>query len=866
VRVVAAIPAAGLLSGAAAGLFVPEGPRLLLCALLIGGGALAWRAWHVADARLLAIAVVSAFFAGGALLSADAWQRAWRPSLWTTFESLARVQRRDADSTGRRLPLDDEAFAVVRGRLRADAAPTPAGVSLSVDVEGLDGREGLERQEGRATGGIIVTVAGSLATDRMDEWRTGRLVRMPVQLRRPSRYLNPGVPDQERALARRGTRLVGTVKSGALVDVLERGSVLDEVMSAARAFARRTIAQSVAPWDPRSAAIVAAIVIGERAGLTPDVQRRLQEAGTYHVIAISGGNIAILAGLLLAMFRVAGWLGRGAMVAAIAALLAYARLVGDSASVDRATLMAVVYFGARAVDQRSPPLNALAVVSAVLVAADPLAAADPGFILTFGATLAILITAPAAATDHEDSKVFLRLPACLRESPFVRPSVRFVVSLLLASVAAEALLFPVSALIFSRVTFAGLALNLLAIPMMGVTQVAGMAVVPLSAISSRCGLAAGWIAHAGASGLVKSAGLVEFAPFLTYRLAPPSWVAVAVYYVAAAVGWALWTRRAGVSGSAEARMTRAIRLGATAAASCAALWVLINPALLAAARGDGRLHITFLDVGQGDSIFVVFPRGRSLLVDAGGLPSSSSFDIGDRVVAPVLRAAGIRRLDYLALTHGDPDHIGGAPSVIREFRPREAWEGIPVPRFEPLTLLRMAVQADGARWANVHAGDAAVIDGVQVFAHHPPPADWERQKVRNDDSLVLELRWRDVSILLTGDIGGVPEQAVGSVLRSSRIRILKVPHHGSLTSSSWEFLNAAHPQIAVASAGRSNHFGHPVPEVLERYRSVGAEVFRTDADGAVMVDSDGWALSVRTFAGRSIELPRKHENTKSEDH
>jgi competence protein ComEC len=136
-------------------------------------------------------------------------------------------------------------------------------------------------------------------------------------------------------------------------------------MSAARAFARRAIAQSVAPWDPRSAAIVAAIVIGERAGLTQDVQRRLQEAGTYHVIAISGGNIAILAGLLLAMCRVAGWLGRGAMIAAIAALLAYARLVGDSASVDRATLMAAVYFGARAVDQRSPPLNALAVVSAV---------------------------------------------------------------------------------------------------------------------------------------------------------------------------------------------------------------------------------------------------------------------------------------------------------------------------------------------------------------------------------------------------------------------------------------------------------------------------------------------------------------------
>jgi competence protein ComEC len=798
VRVIAALPAAALAAGAAAGLFATSIPHAPVHAFLIGCAVLAAWAWRAAAARVLAVAVLAVFFSGAALLSADAWQRAWRPSLWAAFEALGRVQRQEAEAAGRRPPLDDEVFAVVRGRLRADAAPTPSGVSLSVEVEELEGWDGLEGRDGRrwrdgqdrqdgpeysrqeregfsrATGGIIATVSGSLAIDGLDEWRAGRLVRMPVQLRRPSRYLNPGVPDQERALARRGTRLVGTVKSGALVDLLERGSLLDEVMSGARAFARRAIIQSVAPWDQQSAAIVAAIVIGERAGLTQDVQRRLQEAGTYHVIAISGGNIAILAGLLLAMFRVAGWLGRGAMVAAIAALLAYARLVGDGASVDRATLMAVVYFGARAVDQRSPPLNALAVVLALLVAADPLSVADPGFILTFGATLAILVVLPAiASVNHEDTKNHEA-----RDKPFTQRGARLLVSMFVASAAAEALLFPVSAAIFSRVTFAGLALNLLAIPMMGVTQIAGMAVVPLGALSSRCGLAAGWIAHAGALGLVQSAGLVEYAPFLTYRLAPPSWAAVTVYYVAAAAGWALWTRRAAVSGSAETRMIRAARLGATVAAVGAALWVLINPAVLAAARGDGRLHITFLDVGQGDSIFVVFPRGRSLLVDTGGLPSSSSFDIGDRVVAPVLRAAGIRRLDYLALTHGDPDHIGGAASIVREFRPREVWEGIPVPRFEPLTLLRMAAQADGARWANVYAGAATEVDGVQVIAHHPAPADWERQKVRNDDSLVLELRWRDISILLTGDIGRVPELAVGSALRSSRIRILKVPHHG----------------------------------------------------------------------------------------
>jgi competence protein ComEC len=243
-----------------------------------------------------------------------------------------------------------------------------------------------------------------------------------------------------------------------------------------------------------------------------------------------------------------------------------------------------------------------------------------------------------------------------------------------------------------------------------------------------------------------------------------------------------------------------------------------------------------------------------MLVDTGGLSASSSFDIGDRVVAPVIRTAGFRRIDWLALTHGDPDHIGGAASVVREFRPREVWEGIPVPRFEPLTALRLAAQGSGARWANVYRGDHVTIDGVEVVARHPGRADWERQRVRNDDSLVLDLRWGDVSIVLTGDIGKAVEGDIAAVTAPARLRVVKVPHHGSLTSSTPAFVRALKPQIAVVSAGRANHFGHPVPEILDRYRAVGAEVFRTDQDGAVMVESDGVSIAVRTFTGRRLSL------------
>jgi competence protein ComEC len=301
-------------------------------------------------------------------------------------------------------------------------------------------------------------------------------------------------------------------------------------------------------------------------------------------------------------------------------------------------------------------------------------------------------------------------------------------------------------------------------------------------------------------------------------------------------------------------------------AALTAGWILADPRRIAASHGDGRLHITFLDVGQGDATFIVFPGGTTMLVDAGGLSSAASFDIGDRVVAPVIRAAGFRRIDYLALTHGDPDHVGGAAAVLREFRPREMWEGIPVPRAQTLTALRLAAREAGTRTANVYAGDRLLADGVAISAWHPSPPAWERQKVRNDDSLVLTLRWGDVSVVLTGDVGREVERALGAELPPARLSLLKVPHHGSLTSSSPGFLASVRPTIAVVSAGRGNPFGHPAPKVVERYQQVGAEFFRTDQDGAVMVDTDGHSITVHTFTGRRLAVPSTtvhHEDTKS---
>jgi competence protein ComEC len=424
--------------------------------------------------------------------------------------------------------------------------------------------------------------------------------------------------------------------------------------------------------------------------------------------------------------------------------------------------------------------------------------------------------------------------------------------LLAASVAAEAALFPIGAFFFSRVTFAGLIVNFAAIPMMALAQIAGMLTVVAALVSERAAEVVGWFAFLGAEGLVQSAAVVDFAPFLTWRVAPPHWLAIAAYYGAIVVILSATSRHA---------VVRRVRRGALVTAGAVALWMLVEPVRLAGTRGDGRLQVAFIDVGQGDATLIRFPRGNAVLVDAGGLSSASSFDVGDRVVAPLLRKSGVRRLDTLVLTHGDADHVGGAGGLIGEFRPRDVWEGIPVPPFEPLRALRLQATLHRARWVNVQAADLVTIDGVEVIVRHPGLADWERQDVRNDDSVVIELRWGDVSIVLPGDIGRDIEGTIAPLFQPARLRVLKVPHHGSLTSSSEEFINALKPRIAVVSAGRSNPFGHPAPNVLQRYRDAGAEIFRTDQDGAVLVETDGQSMDVRTFTGRSVHIsaPVAHE-------
>jgi competence protein ComEC len=826
-RCPAAIPASALCAGITAGIFIspPLHPAVPFLFLLTAIAVFAMRR----DAVTVAL-IVCGFASAGVVLG------------------------READTAARHAPLRDvfnwhiepnqfQLFAKVEGELRADATKGPSGVTLNVFIDRVE----LDGTLRATAGGALIGVGGGLESDRILHWRAGRRVAFPATLRTATTYLDPGVGDAERQLAWRGAALVGSVKSERLVEVTSPGTRLTETLASARAAIRRAVSSSVGRWSPRSAAVVDAILIGDRAGLEPEIERRLQEAGTYHVIAISGGNIAILAGLWLFLLRLAGCGPRSSALLIIAMLVSYALVVEGGSSVARATLMASIYFCAQLFDHRTLPINVAALTVVMLFCVDPLQVVDAGFALTFGATLGILV-GMSKASEVLPVSTWLRAPAAL----------------LVASACAEIALLPIGAFVFSRVTFAGLIVNFAAIPLMTVVQIAGMAAVAFTPASVELARGAGWIAHLAVETLIGSAAFVDLVPWITWRLAPPPLWVIAVYYASliAVVSPSLVVptfppsprlRRVSpeLDGNGRATADRSAFRGSAAAMLIAAgLWIITTPTF---ASTPQPLRVTFLDVGQGDAAIVQFPDGRTLSIDAGGL-ASTTFDLGGRVVAPAFWALGVRRVDYMSITHGDVDHIGGAASLFRDFRPFEVWEGVPVPPHAATRDLRALAHQAGTVWRTLQPADRVSFGEVDLIVHHPPHPDWERQRVRNDDSVVVEIRYGGVSFVFTGDIGRDVERTLAPAFTHAPIRVLKVPHHGSATSSSQVFLDALRPDIAVISAGRGNPFGHPVPSVVERYRSIGAAIYRTDQDGAVRVETDGTTVRVAAFTGRRLTL------------
>lgn len=548
-----------------------------------------------------------------------------------------------------------------------------------------------------------------------------------------------------------------------------------------------------------------AMVLGDRAGLDEDTAEAFRIAGTYHVLALSGAQVALIAALLTGLARRVIGSPTASALAVAAALAFYAQLVGGDVPIVRATVMAVVLLAGRALALDADGANLLGLAAVVLQVHRPSSVGDVGFQLSFAATLGLI--------------VFTR--PLLSRAPALPLGLHMALA---GSLAAQAPLVPLLAAHFHRVAPAALLLNLVAVPLSAGVLLAGSAAVFAGALSQGAGAIAGALAWSLAHALLASGEIVRRFPALDHRMPDPSPWSVALY----ACGLVALALR---PGRRALVLTVAGLIGVLAGRSPVA---------------DGFVHVTVLDVGQGDSIVIRSPHGRAWVVDAG--PAFGRRDMGESVVAPYLWSMGLRRIEGVVITHPHPDHGGGVPFLLRALDVGQIWEGV-APRGDPAYgALDRAIRESGVGRLALRRGFRADWDGVEVEvigpAGGPPP--W---KTRNDDSLVLVLRHGGVSFVLAGDV----ERAGEAPLTPGNVFALKVPHHGSRSSSTPGLVEAARPAVAVVSAGYRNRFGHPHPEVVSRYQQAGATVLRTDRDGAVTLSTDGRRVWVATYRdGREV--------------
>jgi competence protein ComEC len=386
---------------------------------------------------------------------------------------------------------------------------------------------------------------------------------------------------------------------------------------------------------------------------------------------------------------------------------------------------------------------------------------------------------------------------------------------------------------FHRVSFTGLSANLLIVPAMN-------AVVPLGflAIFSGwhwAGAAAGALLHLSARVAGWHAALEP-----AWRVPdPPAWLAVA--FPAALLACALLIRKQ--------------RFRAPAIAAVLGLFVLLLWQPWPGPQHPGTLEVTAIDVGQGDSLLVVLPRGETILIDGGGRlvygrQRKSNLDIGEDVVSPYLWSRGIRHLDVMVATHAHQDHIGGLAALMMNFRPKQMWTGAnPSP-----DLLNLAKRL-GIPSAQLYPAGPVERSGAQIEVLAPAD-DYSTDKPGNNDSLVLRITYGSRSFLLTGDMERAIEAKLLAAGADVHADVLKVGHHGSRTSSIQPFLDAVSPSVALVSAGFENSFGPPHPDVLARLSARHAAILRTDLDGRVTARTDGRGLwfELQTWQGQPQHL------------
>jgi competence protein ComEC len=710
---------------------------------------------------------------------------------------------------------------------RSNDSASPIGSARSVDWAGF-GQEG----DGRGTGAVLETATGDPVWVWADEaLKPGERVIVTGRLMTPRGHLGIAQPDQAAALRARGARFV--LEAEQVEHLVDEAGIVDLTWRwAAATQARWSRAIGDAGGETPASAALQGLTVGDRARVPEELDERWRAAGIYHVLSVSGLHLAAIAGLAYALLRrliagsVLGGLMRPAMIAGPLALVlavTYTLVTGAQIATVRALIVISLVIVAAMLDRPVAFVDTLGVAAIAILVWRPSQVVDPGFQLSFTAALALAIAPGRSETEASTASAG-------RVGRWVASARGWIRRGLVASIHVTLATAPITAFHFHQLQAGGLVGNLVLGPLLELVALplalVGIVVdwsVPLM-LATRVVDGVDWMAG----------GLAQVAPVGEVALVSPAAAIIATGVVLVLV--------------ARARRTKL---------DLALVGLLVAAWALGRAPQSDELRVTFLDVGQGDAAIIETPGGEVWLVDAGGTPGVSATTQAT-TIRRTLAAYGHTKIDIAIVSHPHPDHYLGLRGLgvpIGELWLADEREGDG--RGELAQIARQLEQ-QGTRIVHPPLGRAHSAGDVDLVVHAPRFAVGDAvveatDPVRsvNDNSLVVEVRYAGRSILFAGDLEAEGE---GALRAFGPVDVVKVPHHGSPTSSTEAFVAATRPRLAIISCGVANAYGFPAPAVVERWEAAGADVLRTDRDGAVTVRIEGdGTLTVEKFVSRAVQ-------------
>ena len=687
-------------------------------------------------------------------------------------------------------------------------------------------------------GNILLTV-----NDRESDLRYGDRIRFISKLYLPRPATNPGAFDYRRFLALQEIWVTSYAnESSEIVRMAEgKGSAFFHFVERGREKIRIFLDRNA---SLESRGIIKALILGERGDIGKEVNEKFIISGVNHILSISGLHVALVAAfffgatrLILKLFPsllLRLNLNKTSALVAVVPVIFYTFIAGLGVAAVRSTIMTLSFLLALLLDREKDLYDALFVAAFIILIVTPAALFDISFQLSFLSVLAILYLVPRFSEYFSALKIWPEKALEAKQSRWERKALTYFGASLLTSAAAILGTGPLVGFYFNRISLVSFLSNLFLVPLMGFANTLLSLLTALFV----------FISHPLARLLMAlnvflmdiSLALVDFFsrfPMASKRVSTPTIMEVLLLY-----GMLIFAANI-------KRWRRAIH----GLIGLMGIFLAVQIHEYYAVHHMNELAVTFLDVGQGDAAVIHFPKGKVMVIDGGGTPDGS-FDPGERIVAPYLWKMRNKSVDYLINSHAHPDHLQGLLFLLENFEIGKVWNNGEEVEDSPLTEKFIVLANE--RLQTMGRGEAAQeICGVKVEFLHPPLIREKGQiLLENDASLVLRLAYGEVSFLFCGDVESLGEEEI--LRRSANLQstVVKVPHHGSKTSSTPKFVESIRPKFAVFTVRGAGRGRLPHPTVLERYESNGAKVYRTDRDGAITFITDGKELRVKTFLGR----------------